>query len=120
MAIPDFNFEIPKGYRWLADCGLVGFEEDSPLSPWRFTKAPIDVRELWPRGPSQSNLVGFARRQDTDDIACFEVEDGKVVRIVGIHGWTSEGYVVTETYENIWEWLKCAIDDIAFLSELEP
>lgn len=45
------------------------------------------------------------------------MEGDKVVRIVEIHGWTSEGYVVTEAHENIWEWIKSAIDDIAFLRD---
>jgi hypothetical protein len=120
MAIPHFDFAVPEGYRWLIERGHVGFEDRTPLEPWYFLKGPFDIQDLWPRGPSKAALFGFARRQDTDDIACFEVEGGKVVRIVGIHGWTSEGYVVTETYENIWEWLKSAIDDIAFLTDLEP
>lgn len=120
MTIPKFDFAVPEGYRWLVDRGHVGFEARTPLEPWYFLEKPIDVQKQWPQGPSKSALYGFARRQDNDDIACFEVDAGVVKRIVGIHGWTSDGYVVTEPHDDIWGWLKSALDDIAEWVDREP
>jgi hypothetical protein len=57
--------------------------------------------------------VAFARRQDGDDIACFEVGPQGVNSVVIIHGWTDAGYDIVAKYRTFWEWLKSVIDDIA-------
>ena len=118
MATPHFAFTPPRGYFWLLEREIIGFDSPTRLRPWYFLAEPWDVQKTWPQGPSKDSLVAFARRQDNDDIACLEVVGGKAVRVVLIHGWTSEGYVVCESYENFWEWIKGVIDDIA--QEPEP
>lgn len=55
-------------------------------------------------------LIPFARRDDNDDIACFEVEKGEKVQI--IHDFASEGYEQRNEYNDFWDWLKDAIDEM--------
>ena len=55
-------------------------------------------------------LIPFARRDDNDDIACFEVEEGEKVQI--IHDFASEGYEQRNEYNDFWDWLKDAIDEM--------
>jgi hypothetical protein len=114
--LPSFNFDVPEGYRWLFDKGVFRFEQDG-LEPWFYldTSNAFDATQRWPQGPYAGQLLAFARRYDTDDIACFAVVNGSAARIVLIHGWTHEGYSVVHEYETFWDWVKAVIDDIAFI-----
>lgn len=109
------TFEPPKGYAWLLQQHMVGFEAFSQLQPWYYLDqtSVFEVRRVWPNGPYDGDLVAFARRQDNDDIACFHVLQGNVQAIMVIHGWTTAGYAVVQTYPTFWDWLKAVVDDIA-------
>ncbi|MCC6572439.1 MAG: hypothetical protein IT462_01495 [Planctomycetes bacterium] len=114
-AMPDFGVTPPNGYRWLVESGVMGFKEWGPLSPW-YLLASEDLfspTDQWPDIPAAGKLMAFARRQDNDDVACFEINSGAVTAIALIHGWTPEGYDVRDSYKSIWEWLKAVIDDVA-------
>jgi len=118
---PQFSFPVPKGYLWLLERGLVGFEPLSRLQPWHYLDAggAFDVTQRWPQGPHPDQLVAFAKRQDRDDLACFSISSGLVTGVVVIHGWTPEGYSVLATHQTFWIWLKSVVDDIAEWSELD-
>jgi hypothetical protein len=119
MVIPRFDFPVPKGYRWIIDRGLVGFEPFTGLQPWHYLDATsvFEANQRWPHGPIPDRLVAFAKRQDNDDLACFRVQDGRVVDIAVIHGWTSEGYTVVAEHLTFWDFLKLVVDDLAEWSE---
>jgi hypothetical protein len=72
---PHFDFVTPRGYKWLLKRGLVGYYDSSALEPWYYLEHDevFNVADEWPWGPCEDRLVAFARRQDCDDIACFEV-----------------------------------------------
>jgi hypothetical protein len=112
---PIFDFVVPSGYNWLLEHGLIGFDPFSPLEPWYYLDRDefFDVRDRWPKVSDRRSLIAFAKRQDCDDIACFEVGDKSVSAVVVIHGWTEDGYAVIGSYKSFWEWLKSVIDDIA-------
>jgi hypothetical protein len=65
--------------------------------------------ELLGRYPNR-NLVPFAGRFDSDDIACFEVGQGESVFI--IHDFAEEGYERRQEYHNYWEWFISAIKEM--------
>lgn len=111
---PTFGFEVPNGYTWLLERGLVGFDTFGPLQPWHYLpkENAIDVHRIWRRS-SIHPLVAFAKRQDNDDYACFDIRGNRVSKIVEIEGWTSSGYTVIIEHSSFWSWLKKAIDDIA-------
>lgn len=100
----------------MVDRGLVGFGPGSALQPWYFLpqEQVFSVRDRWPKATEDVNLVAFARRQDCDDIACFDATEGDVTiaRVVVVHGWTPEGYAIAAKYETIWAWLGDVVADI--------
>lgn len=116
---PHFDFVTPRGYKWLLERGLVGYYDYSALEPWYYLERDevFSVTDEWPQGPHRGRLIAFARRQDCDDIACFDVGPQGVNSIVIIHGWTSTGYDIIASYRTFWEWLKSVIDDIAEWAE---
>ncbi len=111
---PHFDFDTPRGYKWLLKRGLVGYYDSSPLEPWYYLERDevFDVTDEWPHGPAKDRLVAFARRQDSDDVACFEVGPQGANSVVIIHGWTNAGYDIVAEYRTFWEWLRSVIDDI--------
>ncbi|MBS1786236.1 MAG: hypothetical protein JST85_00860 [Acidobacteria bacterium] len=119
--IPDFSFFPPPGYLWLIDRGLVGFDPFSGLQPWHYLdkKNSFSVNERWPgKDLLDTDLIAFAKRQDSDDLACFKVHISEAVAIVIVNGWTSNGYDIITEYQSFWEWLKSVVDDIAEWVEL--
>lgn len=108
-SVPNFEFLAPQGYFWLLEHGLIGFKPNSGLQPWYFldkTSAFL-VHQRWPSGPSAAKLIAFAKRQDNDDIGCFEYdEEGGTGAVLVIHGWTSNGYDIVARYSSFWDWLK--------------
>lgn len=106
---------MPAPYRWVLEKGLAGFEPWTALQPWYFLREAevFEPTATWPAGPSKARLVAFARRQDCDDIACFEFGSGEPDSVVVIHGWTEEGYSIDSRHASFWDWMKTVIDDIA-------
>lgn len=109
-------------YFWVVERGLVGWEPFTQLQPWFFIRDDkmFDATEVWPSGREESPLIAFARRQDCDDIACFDFTAGNNLKVVLIEGWSGGGnaYNVIGEYPTFWEWLKSAIDDVADWSAL--
>lgn len=62
-------------------------------------------RELWP----------FARRQDRDDVACWERSQPGAVIV--IHDFASAGHEQRQRYSSFWDWFRAAIEDMI---EFEP
>lgn len=118
---PSFDFKVPRGYCWLLERGVFGFGPFGPLQPWYLldSQGTFSVSERWPGGDSGSDLFAFAKRQDNDDLACFEVIGKSVKAIVLVHGWTGSGYSVVARYDTVWDWAKAVVDDVAEWSELE-
>ena len=58
----------------------------------------------------QVELVPFARRDDSDDIACFDIKKNSKVQI--IHDFASAGYEQRKEYNTFWEWFKEAIQEM--------
>lgn len=100
------NFKYPKGYYDLLELNLINFDF------WFFFNEEfldITTSGLRKRFPERK-LVPFAKRGDNDDIACFEVGKGEKVFI--IHDFSSPGWEKRREYDNIWLWLKDAIEEL--------
>ena len=108
----DFGFKVPPGYRWLVERGVMT-NINSPLEPWFLLDR--SQKNFTSEGHSQQRLVSFARRRDTDDIACFRVNaQNEVDGIALVHGWVpGAGDQVVATYDSFWDWLKSVVDDMA-------
>ena len=55
-------------------------------------------------------LIPFARRDDNDDIACFELNKGDEVQIV--HDFASAGFEQKRMYNTFWDWFRAAIEEM--------
>jgi hypothetical protein len=64
---------------------------------------------LQKRYPNRT-LIPFAKRDDNDDIACFELNKADEVQI--IHDFASAGYEQRKVYISFWEWFKEAIEEM--------
>lgn len=98
--------QLPLAYRWLKAHGFKG------LTPWYMVN-PEEVTGLNTEYTLETgkHMLAFARRQDNDDVAGFELIEGAVTdRVVTVHltwsrkreqaGWPQMGFS-----ENIWAWL---------------
>lgn len=100
------GFRYPYAARRLVEFGLVYF------NLWRVMGA-LEARErmegMASRYPGRS-LVPFARREDNDDVACFEVGGGP--RVLIVHDFASPGWEARGTLGSVWEWARLALDDM--------
>lgn len=100
-------------YKELSASGVAGYGPFTGLQPW-YLIAPekmFDANEVWSSGSSKC-LLAFARRQDGDDIACAEISDGEVDKIVVIEGWSGGAYSVIATFGSFDEWLAAVRADV--------
>ena len=97
---------LPLEYRWLKAHKFEG------LTPW-YLVDPMDsngVRKEY-QLETGKDILPFARRQDNDDIAGFEVvNDQPTSKILTVHlTWSSKlerkGYPITKASKNIFSWI---------------
>ena len=117
MELAEYLKVASPPYKWIRNKVIGGTDAFTQLEPWYFLPNDqiFDAAERWPAGRLESPLIAFARRQDCDDIACFDFTPGNNLKVLLIEGWTGGGnaYSVLDEYSTFWEWLKSAIDDIA-------
>ena len=100
------GFVYPREFHHIVQLGLVDLEPWYMLEgkPLRETRAGLVERY-----PTR-NLIPFARRQDNDDIACWEVGSGDQVFL--IHDFASLGWEERAKFPSVYDWLRRAIDDL--------
>lgn len=99
------NFSYPKEFLYIIDLNLINFEV------WNFYSyegAIFRMQGLKKRYP-EGKIVPFAKRDDNDDIACFDIETREVYVI---HDFSTEGYKNRIIYENFEEWFKVCIENM--------
>ena len=99
-------FIYPETYNKLIELNLVDFDVWYLIESGQATRRYHDLKERYPN----RKLIPFARRDDNDDIACFEVGKGEKIQI--IHDFASEGYEQRKEYENFWKWLEVAVREM--------
>jgi hypothetical protein len=115
--------QAPPEYVWLVQHRTLGFNAFSQLEPWQFCNVeeilPLSTR--WPAAAIKRELIPFARRQGSDDLACFEFVEGRVTRICHIHYNLGKPVYVEfhKEYATIWDWLKAVLGDMKVWLELE-
>jgi hypothetical protein len=57
-------------------------------------------------------LVPFAKRDDSDDVACWE--KGSLSKVMIIHDYASSGWEQREILEDFWTWLRKAVEETIF------
>lgn len=98
--------DLPLEYRWLQAHEFKGF------TPW-FTINPRDsegIRKEY-QLETQKDILPFARRQDNDDIAGFEILNGEIQsKIITAHlTWAGkferDGFPIIVESEDVFSWL---------------
>lgn len=100
------NYSYPKELDKVIRLNLVD------LDIWYLmTKKQVEnrIKGLKERYPERK-LIPFAKRDDRDDIACFEIGKGNKVQI--IHDFASAGYEQRKEYDCFWDWFRDAIDEM--------
>lgn len=99
-------FQFPRDYLRVVGQGLVD------LTPWYLMdrdQALSRMKGLRERYPTRE-LVPFARRDDMDDVACWERDRGDTV--VVIHDFASAGHEQRRTFPDFWSWFRNAVEDM--------
>jgi hypothetical protein len=101
--LPD-GFAYPPEFVRVVELGLV-----NPEPWWIFGGEPLRqrLRGLAKRYPERT-LIPFAKREDNDDIACWE---GKLPRVVVVHDYASSGWAERAEYPDFNAWFRQAIED---------
>lgn len=89
------------------------------IEPWWIFDASIArdrMKGLAERYPG-THLLPFAKREDNDDVACFELESP--VKVVIVHDFASDGWKRREVLDDLYAWLRRAIDDMIEFDSLE-
>ncbi len=99
------KFAYPRELNRMISLGLTDLEPWYLLSgkPLRDTIKGLNERY------SERKLVPFARRQDNDDVACWQAGSASVVFI--IHDFASKGFEQRGQFVDFYAWLRRAVDD---------
>jgi hypothetical protein len=93
------------------------------LEPWRVITDKAEIKNLSDginqRYPNRT-VTAFARRQDTDDVACL-VQQGMAKLILVIHDFADPGWEISESFDDFWVWYSQAINEfIEIQREVHP
>lgn len=97
-------FEYPKEFLLLKNQNLVDFDPWVVLFDWRLEQRYKGIQGRYP----SRDLVPFARREDNDDLACFERDRGVVI----IHDFATAGYEGGQQSMQFWDWLRLIVEDM--------
>lgn len=98
------GFQYPSGLLKVVDLGL------TDLDAWFILDAPFGgsyCESINDRYPDRK-LIPFAKRTDTDDVACFEIDKPNEVQI--IHDFADPGWEQREGYPDFWSWFLSAVE----------
>ncbi|MCT2387964.1 hypothetical protein [Erwinia pyrifoliae] len=97
-------FSYPVEFNRIIGQGLLDFDPWIILENDRLRTRYEGVKQRYPK----RELIPFARREDNDDIACWEVNKGG--RVIIIHDFSGEGYENVKEFEDFWSWLRSALE----------
>lgn len=104
--IENFTFCYPDSFEKIMDLGLCNFDIWFIMDSAQATSIYNGMKKRYPN----RSLIPFAKRVDSDDTACFEIEKGTKIQI--IHDFADEGYEQREEYNDFWEWFNNAIKEM--------
>lgn len=100
------GFKYPESYTKIIELNLLNFDFWYIMNEEQALKRLVGLRQRYP----ERYLIPFARRDDRDDVACFELKEPNKVQL--IHDFASSGYEQRKTYNDLWEWLEDAIHEL--------
>lgn len=103
--LPD-GFDYPEEYLRIVRLNLENLEPWYLLPPERASTIMAGLGERY----GSRILIPFAKRDDNDDVSCFEVR-GRFP-IVIIHDFSSRGTETRKGFESFWDWFRYAIEEM--------
>jgi len=100
------HFSFPKAFGKVVSLNLVDYDLWYLMGKNHILQRRTGLLSRYPN----RNLVPFARRDDCDDIACFDIEHGEKVFIV--HDFAASGWEHRKAYPDFWCWFKDAVQDM--------
>lgn len=100
------KYDYPDSFAKVLELNLLDYDFWYLMSNEQVETRIVGLKQRY----SNRKLIPFARRDDSDDIACFE--DGQGEKVFIIHDFSSEGFEQRRIYENFWDWFKDAIQEM--------
>ncbi|MBE7464607.1 MAG: hypothetical protein HS116_14110 [Planctomycetes bacterium] len=100
------GFGYPRQFEHIVELGLLDLEPWYVLHGKALRDAKAGLAQRYP----ERQLVPFARRQDNDDVACWQAGDSESVFV--IHDFASVGWEQSASFASFYEWLRQAIEDL--------
>lgn len=99
------GFEYPREFLRIVELKILDIE------PWYLLQGkPLrDVLAGLAERYSDRKLIPFARRQDNDDVACWQSSSNREVYI--IHDFASPGWEEHGKFPGFYEWFRRAVED---------
>lgn len=100
------GFVYPRAFLHILELGINNLEPWYMLDGDGIRQAMDGLEKRY----SGSKLIPFARRQDNDDIACWQAASNEEVFI--IHDFASAGWERRDQFNSFYDWLRRAIEDL--------
>ena len=97
-------FNYSEDFLRIVEQGLLDFDPWIILQPKQLRTRYQGLKERFP----ERDLIPFARREDNDDVACWD--KSKPGSITIIHDFSSSGYENKEEFRCFWDWLRSALE----------
>lgn len=113
--------ELPEGFTYPSTITHVIEHGIINLEPWEIMTGEylLNRHRILKENFPARNLVPFAQRTDNDDLACFDVADANLIRIV--HDFASPGWEQRDPriFNTFHDWLRVAFEDFLAWSDEE-
>lgn len=100
------GFSYPRQFSRIVELGILDLEPWYLLQGNALRNTMSGLAERYP----QHRIVPFARRQDNDDVACWQVGSSEEVHI--LHDFATGGWEQRMTFPTFYDWLRQAIEDL--------
>ncbi|OOE77139.1 hypothetical protein [Salinivibrio sp. ML290] len=97
-------FSYSQDFLRIVEQGLLDFDPWIILQNEQLRTRFFGLKERYP----ERQLIPFARREDNDDVACWDRDKPGIIII--IHDFSSPGYENKEEYKSFWDWLRAALE----------
>lgn len=101
-----FDMQYPPAFLRMVDRGIVYIEPWYILDGAQLRDRLIGMIARYP----ERQLLPFARREDNDDVACWDAREGGKVLI--IHDFASSGHELRDVFDSFYSWLRKAVEDM--------
>jgi hypothetical protein len=113
------NEDLPEGFSYPGALKRLVERELTHLEPWWVCDASVarDRMKGFARRYPGKLLVPFAKREDNDDVACFD--QASPGSVVVLHDFASDAWDRRRVFGDFYSWLRQAVEDMIAFDRLE-